>query len=121
MLTAGTPNAAAPDVSMCFISTESQVQYDLGPETYVSPPKLFLTHPPSELVEKMTQSRVVRNKRSAPRTPEKMTAKRGNLVCQPLKSCHIPHQMTIEENLVLKIETYCAIEVYFILFFILYT
>ena len=29
MLTAGTPNAAAPDVSMCFISTESQVQYDL--------------------------------------------------------------------------------------------
>ena len=37
MLTAGTPNAAAPDVYLyiCFISTESQVQYDLGPETYM--------------------------------------------------------------------------------------
>ena len=46
MLTTGTPNAAAADVSMCFISTESQVQYDLGPETYVSSPKLILTPTP---------------------------------------------------------------------------
>ena len=75
MLTAGTPNAAAPDVSMCFISTESQVQYDLGPETYVSSPKFILTHTPSELVEKMAQNRTVR-KRSAPRTPEKNDSKK---------------------------------------------
>ena len=111
MLTAGTPNAAAPDVSMCFISTESPVQYDLGPETYVSSPKLILTHPPSELVEKMAQNRTVR-KRSAPRTLKKMTAKRGNLACQPPKSCHTPHQVTIEEKLILKIETSGVIEVY---------
>ena len=75
MLTAGTTNAAAPDVSMCFISTESKVQYDLGPETYVSSPKLILTHTPSELVEKMAQNRTVR-KRSAPRTPEKNDSKK---------------------------------------------
>ena len=46
MLTTGTPNAAVADVSMCFISIESQVQYDLGLETYVSSPKLILTSPP---------------------------------------------------------------------------
>ena len=75
MLTTGTPNAAAADVSMCFISTESQVQYDLGPETYVSSPKLILTHTPSELVEKMTQNKTVR-KRSAPQTPGKNYSKK---------------------------------------------
>ena len=50
MLTAGTPNAAAPDVYLCicFISTESQVQYDLGPDIYVSSPKLILTPPPQK-------------------------------------------------------------------------
>ena len=120
MLTAGTPNAAAPDVSMCFISTDSQVQYDLGPKTYVSSPKLILTHTPSELVEKMTQNKTVR-KRSESQLLNKMTAKRGNLACQPQKGCHTPHQMTIAEKLVLKIETLGVIEVYFILFFILYT
>ena len=47
--------------------------------------------------------------------------KRGNLACQPTKSCHTPHQVTIEEKLILKIETSGVIEVYLILFFILYT
>ena len=77
MLTAGTPNAAAPDVSMCFISTESQVQYDLGPETYVSSPKLILTHTPSELVEKMTEHD--RKKRKPPMsTPQKLSYPSSN-------------------------------------------
>ena len=50
-----------------------------------------------------------------------MTAKRGNLACQPPKSCHTPHQVTIEDKLILKIETLGVIEIYLILFFILYT